>query len=306
MPSIHIGTTRSHRIGLAAIAVSWVSAGLINSVMKVLNNRTFEPEELLVIRSILCMIACLALAGRAALRGSRYLHISGFVVGISSICFYRAISAWTVNYVLAALSIMPIMNVIIARSLRRHIPRSVYICMAVIIGGVIWSLEIWKDEPFDAAGLGWTLACAVLSAIGFEMIGTGRGELTQKVFALSLGTLCLSVGILAFTGKLEWSRYADATNLQICAVFGIPATIYIFSTMIPFSRHGEMDVAWASVFLMGATPASMGLSYLILGEKLNASQMAGVAVALGASAVLAFQLCRAEQPAASREPAPSK
>ncbi len=305
MSSNEIGTPRSHKIGLASIFLSWIFGAIVNALMKTLNNRGVTPEELLIVRSAFCVAVAYAIARGSLWRVDKNIKISGLLLGISSVAFYRAVSIWTVNYVIIIIAFTPAVNVLIARYERRHVPKSVYWCMAALIAGIVLAIEPWKQVSWNTAGFLWALGCVIPAGIGFEMWGRSSREVTvsQKCFWQAAWTMILAGAIiLLFQRPFGVERYDDVSTLKLLILFGVPGACYIFTTVFPFSKVGEMDVAKASILLQGATPASLVTSYIFLDESLSVWQGAGVACALIAASALAYQMCK---PQASIIPAVS-
>ncbi len=311
-----VGTRRSYWIGAGSLVVSWFAAAIINSLMNALNARGFSGEELLYFRSLPCMAVAFIAIRSTVMEMDTYSHKACAAVAISSIMFYESMAVWkAVIPVIVLIALMPVVNIFLARRDGKKITILAYVSALLLVGGVAWSLDPFS-QPFSKAGMILALGCVIVSSVGFDMWSkTGRTvTLWHKGFWLGVYTTLfaiLVVGSRHLVGALmgnavvpisvEFGKYDDPTVQRYLWIFTIFAVVYIYSTIVPFTRIGKMDVVHASIMLQGATPASLIGSWLIIDERIKMWQIPGIICALIGATLVTVQLIRA--PAVVSSPA---
>ncbi|MCX6715794.1 MAG: hypothetical protein NT077_02100 [Candidatus Taylorbacteria bacterium] len=300
MHAEQVGTARSRKIGLIAIFLVWVTTAVVNSLAKILNENGISAEEILVFRSVLCILVALSIAGFGVLKVSFKVMLAGFVMALSGVAFYRAIEVWqSVNSVAVVVAFMPVVNIVIGLFEGKRVSGTVIISMTCLILGVVIALEPWS-QPISIPGLLWAISCVIISGIGFEMWGREPETVTisQKCFWLSIWALGMSLAIIGFSDNetLCLAKYADMRLVKILVAFAIPVTIYLFLSIVPFSRVGKMNVVTATILIQGCTPATLIGSYFLVGERLSLHQWSGVAVALIGASFLSVQTIKTSKP----------
>lgn len=290
------GTPRSRRIGLGAIFLTWVTVAVVNSLAKILN-ASFSAEELLSVRSTLCIGVAFCIVGNKVWKVDWKVILSGFIIACSSVAYYRAIEIWrSVNSVTVVIAFMPIVNVVIALIEGKRISPTVIISMTCLMAGVVFALEPW-NQPVSGLGLFWSIVCGVMGSIGFEMWGREPESVTvsQKCFWLSISALAVSLVIIRWFDDrpIDLTKYTDPRLAKTMIMFAIPVVVYIFASIIPFSRVGKMNVVTACILIQGATPATIIGSYFLVGETMNVWQVCGLFVALAGAICLSVQIIRA-------------
>ncbi|HEX7724547.1 MAG TPA: hypothetical protein VF438_02305, partial [Candidatus Paceibacterota bacterium] len=287
------------------------------SYMKRLNSVHISAEELLVVRSVACMTVAFLLVGWRVTCSPASVKKAGFIIAISSISFYQAIQVWgEVNPVIAIAALIPAMNIYLARRDGLRVPASVYASLVCLVVGVFMALKPWSVH-IHVLGAILALICVVVSAIGFDLWGKAPLAVTapEKCFWLSVWALLFAVLIMAGREFLacmpraqerishlgfsvqtfDIAPYRSSTVRETLFWFGGIGAVYLFSTIIPFSRSGKMKTEWASVFIQGATPASMIGAYYLVGERLDVTQRVGVGIALAGAGYLSFRLFRSNE-----------
>lgn len=310
------GTRRSYWVGAGSLVISWIAAAVINSYMNALNARGFSGEELLYIRSLSCMAIALVATRVAVVHMNSPGHKACAVVAASSVLFYEAMAVWmAVNPIIVLISLMPVVNIYLARRDGKKITLVTYGCAALLIAGVAWALDPFS-QPLSRPGLILTLACVVVSSVGLDMWSKTDDTVTlwHKGFWLGVYAVAFSVPVMAcrhiyhlLAGEIvtpirvEAAKYSDPDVQKYLWMFAVFAAVYIYSTIMPFTRAGKMDVVHASIMLQGATPASLVGTWFIIGERIALWQIPGVACALLGATLVTVQLIRA--PSAVSSPA---
>ena len=291
----HAGTVRSHRIGLAAIFLVWITAAISVPLIKVLNGR-LSAEEILIWRSLACIALALAIVRGKVWRSTKETKQAGFLIGFSSIAFYRAIEVWDVNPVVVLGCFIPVVNVGIDVYGRKKTSSTIILSLCCILAGTAWALESW-NQRFNPEGLMWSAAFVILGGIGFDMWGKApeTDTVLEKSFWLSLWTGVYAVLILVVARPFSGiAVYGDGRIAGILAIYLVLSAVFIFVSIIPFNRIGKMPTATASILLQAATPATIVGAFLLLGERLSLSQWLGVALALVGAGFLSVQSIQSE------------
>lgn len=281
-------TARSLKIGLAAIAIVWLTGPLTVPIVKMLKGQ-FSPEEILIIRSIFGCLAALTIGGRSIWSADRIVKIAGLIIGCSSLAFYRAIQTWDVNPVMMVLTFLPIVNIMFALAHGRKLSWIVVGSFFLLIYGVMRTLDPWS-QPINVAGLLWALLCVLLGGIGFELWGKAspRTTISDICFWLAFPLLVISTLIVCiFQGPLHFEKYIEPRSAFLLISLGVVnGVVYMYATIAPFSRIGKMDTVVATVLLQGTTPCTIVGAYFLVDERLTGPQWAGVGIALVGAVIL--------------------
>ena len=287
-------TAHSARIGLIAIAASCVAGALTIPLVKSLRHQ-FSAEDLLLVRSLFSGLLAFAIVGRRVWYSDWRLKLSGLIIGLSSISFYRAVQVWDVNPVMVILASAPIVNVVLAYIEGKHVGRIALSSFFLLFLGIVIALDPWRHE-INLSGLGWAIISAIASGAGFELWGRCKSEarISEKVFWLALALTLVTVAIIVGTQKpIHFGKYIDHRWLGSLTVFGVlGGIVYINCSIVPFSKVGKINTAVASVLMQVLTPCTIIGCYFLLGERQSFVQWVGVAVALSGAAILSVWTSR--------------
>ncbi|MFA6432226.1 MAG: hypothetical protein WCV82_00160 [Candidatus Paceibacterota bacterium] len=286
MKDTFYGDTRSHRIGFAAIVMACL-AGTVTTAMAakggVLGDQ-LVPEEMLFVRS-----ACVAAAAYAIALGKVYpvnwkIFWAGLLLGLSSICFFRALQAWRVNPVVVMLTLVPAVNIAIS-FLDGHKPsKTVILSAACLILGCAISVAP-SNGSFSLSGLAWSIACILTSAWGFDLWGKCPESTTvsEKCFWYGVSaTILAGISVYSLGLPLSPIKFAAIPAVTLLLFCGM-SVLYMYASIIPFDKLGKMDTARASTLLYSSTPISILGAWLINHEEMALWRLPGVALAtLGA------------------------
>ena len=295
MSSESVGTRRSHAIGYGSLAASWLFAAWINVQMNILNTEGVSAYEILIVRSLPCIGIAFAL-GMSFKPQSWTVLVSGALIAIASIGFYSAVECWkVVNPVMILITLMPLANIAIARLYKRRVSVTTALSALVLIAGVTQALD-YSGSAWSWSGFGWAMVSMASAAVGFEMWGRMPRSVTvlEKIAWLSIICLVMSLAFLApHLRELDLTKYGRMDiQFHLFGCFMLPAVGFIYTSCVPFSDVGRMDVVTASILLQGATPATVVATMFLTHERLTLSQMIGLALALAAAAVVTRQLLR--------------
>ncbi len=282
------GNARSHRIGLLAIIAVWLSGPMTVPAVKILKPN-FSAEEILFVRSLFCFAVAFAFTGNSALRADWKVKLSGLVIGLSSISFYRALQAWDVNPVMVVLALMPVINMTIARIEGKKISPIAIISFALLLGGITLALEPW-NRPINPSGLFWSLGCVILGGIGTELWAKSpeTSTVSEKCFWFAGSLLVVTPLIIYFTqSSSSVDKYLEPRSMLWLLNIGVMnGILYTFCTMVPFSKVGKMNTVVGTVLLQGSTPANIIGAYLLVGESMTHQQIGGLVLALSGATLL--------------------
>lgn len=295
-PIIPVGTRRSHAIGALAIVATWVSAAVSVPYSKVVMGHGFTAEDILIVRSIACILVALIVSGGSAWRSGWHTILAGLIVGIASICFYRAIDVWEVAPVVVLLAFQPVVNLAIALAERKRPTWAVVIALAGLIAGTAVFLDP-RHIRMSWPGLSWTVVSVILGGIGCELWSRGPKGSTvcQKSFWLGAPLIVIAFAVNRAAGhSFEPLRLVEPGIATPAMLFTAFVTLYIFAVIAPYSPIGQMDVVKATMLMMFATPFVVELSTRVNGERISGSQWLGALVVIGSAAAVARDAIRAE------------
>lgn len=285
-------SARSVRIGLAAIAATWLTGPVSIPIVKMLRPN-FSAEELLFVRSLFGLICSYAIAREKVWKTGWRIRLAGVIMASSSLGFYRAVQAWDINPIMVIIAILPVVNIIIAWIEGRKISPIVYVSFAFLMYGIVTALDPW-NQPINTVGLSWALFCVVGGAIGCELWGKASLDTTisEKCFWFAVPLLVATPIIVLCTQlPLRIEKYYDSRSLWLLFVLGaVNGIVYMYATIAPFSRVGKMNTVTATVLLQVATPCTIIGAYYLTGEVLNSSQWVGVFIALFGATILSVWL----------------
>jgi drug/metabolite transporter (DMT)-like permease len=297
MKSESVGTPRSHAIGYGSIAASWLFAAWINVQMNILNTEGVSAYEILIVRSLPCIGIAFVL-GMSFRPQSWTVLASGALIAIASIGFYSAVECWkAVNPVMILITLMPLANIAIARLYKRRVSILTALSALVLIIGVMQALD-YRGQAATRSwpGFWWSIVSMASAAVGFEMWGRMPRSVTvlEKITWLSIACFIMALVLLVpHMRELDLAKYGRADiQLRLFGWFMLPALGFIYTSCVPFSDVGKMDVVTASILLQGATPATVVATTFLTHERLTPSQMLGLALALVGAAIVTRQLLR--------------
>lgn len=284
------GTPRSRAIGLFAILTLWLSAAVSLPYANLLQGH-FSTEGLLVLRSLSCLAVIISIGRIGAWRTTNEIAFAGFIIAFSSLTFYWSLESLGVNATAVLVTLTPIVNLVIAMIEGKRPSWAAMLSLAALIAGTAWALEIWS-QPLPPEGLIQMFACMVASGIGFHYWGKAPDTVTvsEKCFWLCAATIIESLLVAwAFDMDLNLGKYAEPAFRKPLLRYAIPVTLFIFVSIIPYSRVGKMNTVLACALSQAGMPFTIMGAALFADEHLKAHQWPGVFLALFGATALSVQ-----------------
>ena len=305
-----VGTRRTHVAGLIAIVVTWIGATISVPYSKILMDpgTGINAEDLLIVRSIACMLVAIFASGGMAVRFSKRVAAAGLLVGASSIAFYEGLRAWDISPVAVLLSTVPLVSLALALKDGRHVPTSVSMAIVALVMGVFLVLDLHRAEV-SLQGLAWTLAAVVLGGLGFDQWSKcpRSSTVSQKCFWLGVSVLPFSwIMNLIHDHHISMSAFVAPGMMWPLILFTIPVTAYVFASITPFSPAGEMNPVVALALMQVATPFTIKGAEFFHHDGVRPNQWVGAFVVIASAAYIGrVAIIAGKRPAVVVSSAPS-
>ena len=295
---MQMNTTRSWRIstnGVSAIALAAILFGAAGAFAKLLFTIQVSPVDLTAIRTIIALIAFamfLAVTSRSSLALKRahlpLLIASGVTFTAVNITFYMAISKISVAAAITLEYTAPffVLLISVASGMRRLRARDLLLVLFAIFGCLLLT-GTGTDLFTVSEGVLWGLACGLSFAI-FNMIGNGCKErgigATTVTFYSFFVSACIWLPALPFLS-------IDTIPVTAETIFFI-GFICIVATIIPYwlLMYGlrQVDALPATIIGMLDPVAAGAIAWLLVGERLTAGNVAGIAIIIAAVTMAAM------------------
>lgn len=285
-----VGTRRTHVVGLIAIVISWIGATVSVPYSKILmdDGTGVNAEDLLVVRSVTCMLVAIFVSGGAAVRFSNRVVVAGLLVGASSIGFYEALRTWSISPVSVLISTVPLVSLAIALWEGKHVPVSVSVAVVALIAGVFLVLDLRKGEV-SLQGLAWTISSVVLGGFGFDQWSKcpQSSTVSQKCFWLGASVLPFSWIMNSIHGHhTSVSTLVGPGILWPLVLFTVPVTAYVFASITPFSPVGKMNPVVALALMQVGTPFTIKGAEFFHHDGVRSNQWVGAFVVIVSAAYI--------------------
>jgi len=272
--------------GLALIVVSTLAYGVLPILGKAAYAAGVDPLPLLAWRYLIAaLLIALVLRGpRTPLRERLRLWGIGSVFVFNSIAYFRALQTVPASVVALLLYTYPVIVALLAAlaGLERLSARGLLAAAAAFAGCALTAVGASPGAPVSASGIAWALAAALVYASYIVLSGRfGRG-VPARVLALHLAqaaaVVCTAFALAGPGMALPPSPRAWVT---VAAIGIVPTVIASITFLAGMAMVGPTR---ASVLASLEVIVTLGLAFLLLGERLTAWQWAGALLILGAVA----------------------
>ena len=287
--------------GILAIALAAILFGAAGAFAKLLFTIQVSPVDLTAIRTIIALVVFamfLAVTSRSSLVFKRahlpLLIASGAMFTAVNITFYMAISKISVAAAITLEYTAPffVLLISVASGMRRFLrARDLSLVLFAILGCLLLT-GTGRDLFTVSEGVLWGLACGLSFGI-FNMIGNGCKErgigATTVTFYSFLVSACIWLPALPLLS-------IDTIPVTAETIFFI-GFICIVATIIPYwlLMYGlrQVDALPATIIGMLDPVAAGAIAYLLVGERLTAGNVAGIAIIIAAVAMASLTERRA-------------
>ena len=246
------------------------------------------------------VVAALVVLNRVPLalkpRHRKFMPLIGLLVGVQSLCLYSAVARIPVGLALLAFNTYPLWTAAAAWALYRHQPeRAILIAMPVILIGLALALDVTGLASGLEAAAHWG---RIGAGVGFALVaGASFGlvlALTQHEVADLDGRLRTAitmgiVGVLALLGSFTQGglHWPNAT----AGWWGLAALTVLYGTAftIMFTLLPKLGVVGSSPILNVEPVAALAMAWLLLGQTVSPTQVAGALLVVGAVMALGLR-----------------
>ena len=274
LSGITFGTSGS--LGASLIATGWTPGAVVTT-------------RVAIAAAVLTPLALRQLRGRRlAASQLRTIGLYGVLaIGIAQLCYFEAIARMSVAPALL-IEYSGILLVIGWGWLRhgRRPTRLVGLAVVVAVAGLALVLDLFSTQRVDVAGVLWALAAAVGLA-GYFVISARTGEGVPPPVVMAWGGLVVGTAVLALVavaGLLPMhTATADVTLLGrqvvwLLPVLGIALVAAVVAYLAGIAAVRRLGATLASFLGLSEVLAAVVFSWLLVGQQLDAAQLAGAAL----------------------------
>lgn len=291
--------SRARATGLSL--TSWVLFAGSGPLAKAVMATGWSPVAVASVRIALAavlLVPAVAAVRPRALRFRRsdlWLLLGYGLLGVAGVqlFFFVAVARVPVGVAMVLVNLAPALVALWVRVVRRvRLPGRVWLGIALAVAGLAMVAEIWQGARLDLPGLGAGLAAAVCSA-GYFLLGE-HGAGRHDSFGLTAAGLAVGAVVVVAISP-PWTVPAGLfTAPTMLGGLRAPAWLVLLvlavaGTVLPYLAGlralRELSSALASVLALVEPLVAAVLAWLLLGQGLGVTQLAG-AVVLLAGAVL--------------------
>ena len=215
-------------------------------------------------------------------RHRRALPAIGLLIGVQSLCLYSAVARLPVALALLAFNTYPLWTALWARVLCGNRPeRRVVLAMPVMLAGLALALDVlgaasglgataqWREI---GAGVAFALAAAATFGLALVFTQHEAGDLDGRLRTATTMAIVAVIATLATTAHGGF-HLPDAAP----GWWGLAALTFLYGTAftIMFTVLPKLGVVGNSAIMNVEPVFALGLAWLVLGQSIAPSQIAG-------------------------------
>lgn len=290
------------RAGATGLSLtSWVLFASSGPLAKAVMAAGWSPAAVTSVRIALAavlLVAAVAVLRPQALRFRRadlWLLLSYGVLGVAGVqlFFFLAVARVPVALAMVLVNLAPALVALWLRVVRRtRLAGVVWLGIGLAVAGLALVAEVWQDARLDLLGVAAGLGAAICSA-GYFLLGE-RGASRHDSFGLTAAGLAIGAVVVVAVSP-PWTL-ASGLLTAPALLGGLEAPVWltllvlaVLCTVLPYLAGlralRSLPSALASVLALMEPLVAAVLAWLLLGQALGLTQLAG-AVILLAGAVL--------------------
>ncbi|WP_328810198.1 EamA family transporter [Rhodococcus sp. NBC_00294] len=295
----------SSRSGVAFAVTSAIAFGMSGPFAKALTDTGWSPESAVLARIVggaVILLPVVVLLRRGALRGVLSAPVTVVAYGVvavagAQVCFFNAIQHLSVGVALMLEYLGPVLVIGWIWITTRRRPRPTTMAgVALVLGGALVVLDVFDGAVFDPVGVLWGLSAAVCLAFYF-VVSAKQGDAVDPLVlsAAGLAVGAIVVGVAGMLGMvplqvstndvaLDGRAWPWWTAVAVLALVSA-AVAYVFGIMA--SR--ALGASTASVIALVEVLCAVVAAWLLLGETVSLTQIAGGAAILTGAAVVQWR-----------------
>ncbi len=217
------------------------------------------------------------------------LIIGGSTLGFTGIFYYYAVQHLPVSICVVLLMQSTWIGVVIEAVIVKKFPSLLKIagCLLVLVGTILATNAINNLENLSTTGLMW----GCLSGITYAVSLAVSNKIATDMMT-SKRSFYMLVGAFTVVAVIGIPSLIDKFNLSIFWLWGLP--LAIFGTVIPpfiFNKGmPKTGIGLGSILISIEIPASIGMAYLLLDERITMIQWSGIVLILFAIALLNLKM----------------
>ncbi|MCP2259277.1 Threonine/homoserine efflux transporter RhtA [Streptoalloteichus tenebrarius] len=292
-------SSRARATGLSL--TSWVLFAGSGPLAKAVMAAGWSPATVTSVRIALAaalLVPAVAVLRPRALRfrrGDLWLLLGYGLLGVAGVqmFFFLAVARVPVGVAMVLVNLAPVLVALWVRVVRRtRLPWLVWLGIGLAVSGLALVAEVWQGTRLDVLGIAAGLASAICSA-GYFLLGE-HGASRHDSFGLTAAGLVVGAVVMVAVSP-PWALPSGLLTAPAnLGGLGAPAWLVLLAlavvgTVLPYLAGlralRDLSSAVASVLALVEPVVAAVLAWLLLGQALGATQVAGAATLL-AGAVL--------------------
>ncbi|MGQ4601071.1 EamA family transporter [Nocardia sp. R6R-6] len=229
-------------------------------------------------------------------RADLWLLFSYGLLGVAGVqlFFFVAVARVPVGMAMVLVNLAPALVALWIRVVRRtRLPGLVWLGIGLAMAGLALVVEIWRGSRLDLLGVAAGLGAAICSA-GYFLLGE-HGARRHDSFGLTAAGLAIGAVVVVVVSP-PWTL--PRSLLTAPAVLGglqapvwlVLLVLAVVGTVLPYLAGlralRDLPSAWASVLALVEPLVAAMLAWLLLGQALGLTQLAGGVLLLGGAVLV--------------------
>ena len=228
------------------------------------------------------------------------LILIGLIIGIGAICTILALRFSSASQASLIFATQPVLIMAFAWSLLRERPKTIFMLLGILaIIGV--AIIVGNPSSSDSNNTFWgnifalsSTACAALYVVWMRRITSTQNPLIALAI---LQTVAMIVGFLAWLtgGHIAPHMSSNVSMFQLMAAAGTGIIYYGLAFWLYLLGLQKVPASLAGLYLNLVPVFTVGLAFVLLGERLTSMQWGGATIVLASVAGISLLIARNEQ-----------
>ncbi|WP_406272429.1 EamA family transporter [Nocardia sp. NBC_00881] len=230
-------------------------------------------------------------------RADLWLLLSYGLLGVAGVqlFFFVAVARVPIGVAMVLVNLAPALVALWVRVVRRiRLPGLVWLGIGLAVAGLALVAEIWEGARLDMLGVAAGLAAAICSA-GYFLLGE-HGASRHDPFGLTAAGLAIGAVVVVAISP-PWTLPTGLTDPAVLGGLRTPVwlallLLAVVGTVLPYLAGlralRDLPSATASVLAMVEPLVAAGLAWLLLGQALGLTQLAGSVILLIGAVLVQF------------------
>ncbi|MEU4343080.1 EamA family transporter [Nocardia sp. NPDC023852] len=283
--------------------ISWVLFASSGSLAKAVMAVGWSAAEVTSVRIALAAVLLVPVVGALRPRALQFrradlwLLLSYGLLGVAGVqlFFFVAVARVPIGVAMVLVNLAPALVALWVRVVRRiRLPGLVWLGIGLAVAGLALVAKIWEGTRLDMLGVAAGLAAAICSA-GYFLLGE-HGASRHDPFGLTAAGLAIGAVVVVAISP-PWTLPSGLTDPAVLGGLRTPVwlallLLAVVGTVLPYLAGlralRDLPSATASVLAMVEPLVAAGLAWLLLGQALGLTQLAGSVILLIGAVLVQF------------------